>query len=574
MYMKDSRRLEIYKGYKIAISIISGLLCFFGASFSIQSGLPTAIIIAWGVLFLLLVALTWWEKNVPASEAEELIRANETKYRNVFENMHDLYMENALDGTITIVTPSVREILGYSAEELIGTNAADLYFSKGNRDQTLNALMGKKKLENYVIAMRHKNGQKRDLLLNLRLGKDGNGQTRLIGSARDVTEYLAAKAKQEETENELKLLKDNLETIIESTDDLVWSVDSDFRIVYSNSAMRNHMRSNYDTAYMPGMHTRDAFPPDLAEIWMRYYEHVLEKGRYQIEYKTVRGNKYLEVSLNPIYKDGEVKEISVFAKDITQRKRAEQEILKLNMDLEKRVAERTSELQTAVTELEAFTYTVSHDLKSPLRAIEAYSRILIEDYPQHAEDEIGEIVGNIKNISRDMIALINKLLQYSTTVRLDINNESVDISEMAGVIFSELTSALPERNIGFAVEPEFPWVRGDRVLLKQVLYNVISNAIKFTKTRDVAVISMGYTVEKDEVTVLINDNGVGFDSESSGKLFGIFQRLHPPEEYEGTGIGLATVRKIMQKHGGRAWIEGKPDQGATVYFTLPWSEQQ
>lgn len=826
--MKNGRKLrfaqlERDRGYKIVLSMISGVLCFFGASFAIQSGLSLIITVAWGILFLLLVALTWWEKSGRRPEAEELLRANEIKYRNVFENIHDLYVETTLDGTIAVIAPSVKEILGYSAEELIGTDITDIYFDGEKRAQTINAVLGRKKIENYGIALRHKNGQKRDLLLNLKVGTDGNGQMRLIGGARDVTQYLEASARQEEseknykqlfgkmlngfiviepvfdekrklsdirfaevnpafetqtaekagdvagktwyevcgfrnrcleiyervfltglsqsfeshipelkngsfsanafliaenrvgvlfnnitgrvkaerelklseekyrnifenirdlyyeaypdgeilevspsvrhilgygpeevvgrniamlypepeiikkaidkiladekidnfeliiktkdgiektlwlnahaiadtsgkqkvagiardvtehlatmakqkeTENELKRLTDNLETIIESTDDMIWSVDADFRIVYSNTAMRRHMKSNYNTAFGPGVHTGDAFPPKLAEVWTRYYERVLREGRYLVEYETSKGNKYLDVSFNPIYKDGKVTEISVFAKDITQRKLAEREIMKLNAGLERRVAKRTAELQTAVSELEAFTYTVSHDLKSPLRAMEAYSRILLEDYPQHAEDEIGEIAGNIKNISRDMIALINKLLQYSTTVRLEINKESVDVGELAGMIFNELTSAIPERDIKLVMEPELPRVKADKVLLKQVLYNVVSNAVKFTKTRDTAVINVGYTIEKDEAVFSIKDNGVGFDAESAGKLFGIFQRLHSLDEFEGTGIGLATVRKIIQKHGGRTWIEGKRDQGATVFFTLPLSEEQ
>ncbi len=386
---------------------------------------------------------------------------------------------------------------------------------------------------------------------------------------------LEARVKQEESENSCKRAEEkvsclaaNLGTIIESTDDLIWTVDSHFRLMYNNTAMQYHIESRYGSSVSPGKLPGEILPPEKAAEWTAYYERALKEGRYLLEYKSGSGDRYMEVAFNPIYRHGKTA-ISVFAKDITQRKLAEGEILKLNEELEQRVAGRTAELRNAVSELEAFAYTVSHDLKSPLRAIDAYSRIMLEDYLQQLEGEPEEIAVNIRNISRDMIALINKLLQYSTTVRLEINRENIDIGELINIIFNELSDAIPERSIKLLIKEKLPPVKADRILLKQVIYNIISNAIKFTKIRDIAVINVGFAAGEDEMIFSVEDNGVGFKNEASGKLFGIFQRLHPAEEYEGTGIGLATVRKIIQKHGGRTWIEGMPEAGATVYFTLP-----
>ncbi len=493
---------------------------------------------------------------------KENLKVSEAKYRSIFENISDLYTEAAMDGTILTLSPSVKEVLGYEADDLIGTNISNLYDNPAQRIDVIKTILQEKEIKNYEVTFKDKNGYQHCVWVHAKIADHGDGQQKIIGVTRDVTERVKA-------EEELKRVNANLETIVESTNDLIWLVDRDFRSILCNSAFTNHTKKYFGADIALGIRFSDIFTGDYALVWDSYFGRVLKEGSYSTELLSPASGIYFDISFNPIFKDGEVLAISCFAKNISQRKLAEMEIHTLNAELEQRVVERTAELQMAVSELEAFTFTVSHDLKSPLRAIDAYSRIMLEDYPKQMEGEIGEIAGNIKNISRDMIELINKLLQYSTTSRLDIYKESVEIKEMICMIFHELASALPERKIKLIMETELPRVIADKILLKQVIYNVISNAIKFTKTRDTAVIKVGYTIDKDEVVFYISDNGAGFDMELSGKLFGIFQRLHSTDEYEGTGIGLATVRKIMRKHGGRTWIEGKPDQGATVFFTLP-----
>jgi len=241
----------------------------------------------------------------------------------------------------------------------------------------------------------------------------------------------------------------------------------------------------------------------------------------------------------------------------------------LNEELEHKVAERTDELQNALNELEAFTYTVSHDLKSPLRAIEGYSRFVLEDLESGPGEETAEMIHNIRNISLDMIEMINKLLEYSTMTKTEIVEESVDSGELFKSIINELLSVNSDRNIELKVITELPVVSADKVLFRQVLYNILSNAVKFTKLKDRAIIEVGCSINEGEYIFHVRDNGVGFDMQYSGKLFGIFQRLHTKDEFDGSGIGLVTVKKIIQKHGGRVWIKGSMGQGATVYFTLP-----
>jgi two-component system sensor histidine kinase/response regulator len=227
------------------------------------------------------------------------------------------------------------------------------------------------------------------------------------------------------------------------------------------------------------------------------------------------------------------------------------------------------ELQDMVNELESFSYTVSHDLKSPLRAIEGYSKILLEDQCSALNEDGNEMLSNIKNTCCDMIAMISKLLEYSTTAHLEICKEPVNISEMFNSAFSQLKSLYSERFIEFEFDTGMPPVLADPILIKEVIYNILSNAIKFTKNSEKALIVVGCKMGIGEYVFYVKDNGVGIDMEFSGKLFRIFQRLHSPDEFEGNGIGLATVRKIIKKHGGETWIEGKLNEGVTIYFTLP-----
>ena len=231
--------------------------------------------------------------------------------------------------------------------------------------------------------------------------------------------------------------------------------------------------------------------------------------------------------------------------------------------------DKTVELQAAINELEAFSYTVSHDLKSPLRAIEGYSKIIIEEQGEILDDDGKKMLFNIRKICQDMISMIGKLLEYSTTASLELCKEPLNISEMITLTFEQLKSIYPKRFIEFEFETGMPPVFADKVLLQQVIHNILSNSIKFTKNRDKTLIVAGCKRGKSEYIFYVKDNGVGIDMEFSEKLFRIFQRLHSQDEFEGNGIGLATVRKIIQRHGGKTWIESKLNEGTTIYFTLP-----
>lgn len=266
-------------------------------------------------------------------------------------------------------------------------------------------------------------------------------------------------------------------------------------------------------------------------------------------------------------------QIGVIFDNITDYKMVLKEVRQLNTELEKRVADRTAKLSEAMAELESFAYTVSHDMKSPMRAVDGYVQILLEDFGDKLDSDAVEMLNNIRTISRKSIDMINIILQYSRTSAAVLNREPVDLEALVTEVFSELKLAYPDRDIRLIIETSLPGVSVDRILFRQLLQNIISNSMKFTGVREKAVITVGCTITQDQYVFYVRDNGVGFDMKYSDKLFGLFQRLHTSDEFDGSGIGLITVKKIIEKHDGKAWIEGKVDEGATVYFSLPLEAQ-
>jgi len=282
-----------------------------------------------------------------------------------------------------------------------------------------------------------------------------------------------------------------------------------------------------------------------------------------------------------VYKDKEGKVIGVFAaaRDITERKAAQEELQGLLADLDWRVKERTRELseanqslQAVNRELESFSYSVSHDLRAPLRAIDGFSRMLLKDYADKLGDEGRRKLNVVRDNTQTMGQLIDDLLSFSRLGRKEMTKMSLDMEALVRDTWKDLTAVNPERRPTLVLNPLPPGV-GDRTLIRQVILNLLSNAVKFSRSRENASIEVGVVQQGDEPAYFVKDNGVGFDMQYRGKLFGVFQRLHSQEEFEGTGVGLAIVERIILRHGGKVWAEGKVDEGATFYFTLPGKEQ-
>jgi PAS domain S-box-containing protein len=303
---------------------------------------------------------------------------------------------------------------------------------------------------------------------------------------------------------------------------------------------------------------------------MAHIEAVLSRdGRWRGELtRTINGREIIvDSSMTLVNEPDGRKTVLEVNRDITEAKRIQEEIRQLNQELEQRVADRTAQLEASNKELEAFAYSVSHDLRAPLRGIDGWSMALLEDCGPQLDQTANQYLERIRAETQRMGHLIDDLLKLSRLTRTELRYESVDLSSLARAIVSRLQEAEPDRTIDFEIQEGLAGI-ADARLLEVVLVNLLSNAVKFTGPRAQARIEFGQTWRQNEPVFYVRDNGVGFDMAYAGTLFGAFQRLHKYTEFPGTGIGLATAQRVLRRHGGKIWADARPNEGATFYFTI------
>ena len=510
-------------------------------------------------------------RDITERKQTEEIRA---RLAAIVESSDDAIISKTLDGTITSWNHGAEKIYGYSSEEIVGKPVSVLVPT--DRPDEIPEILEKvgrgEAIDNYETVRLAKDGRRLDVSLTISPVKDLSGN--LVGAstiARDITE-------RRRTESELRLSEARFRAMIEQSPLSIQVLSPDGQTLQVNRAWEELWGVTLqDIAGYNLLEDQQLVAKGLMPYIRRGFagEPTLIPAAAYDPDETIPGltsheepKRWVRAFIYPIKdEDGNVREVILMHEDITERKQAEVEIRKLNEQLEQRVQRRTAQLNAFNRELEAFSYSVSHDLRAPLRSIDGFSKILLEDYADELDEEGNDYLKRVRAASQRMGQLIDDLLDLSRMTRSEMRRESVDLSDLAKSFAEELKRSQPERRVEFLIEGGL-LVEGDKSLLRVVLENLLRNAWKFTGKQTHARIEFGASEQEDKRAYFVRDNGAGFDMAYADKLFGAFQRLHGGSEFEGTGIGLATVQRIIHRHGGRVWAEGRVGYGATFYFTL------
>ncbi|GAB4582000.1 MAG: hypothetical protein Fur0022_47520 [Anaerolineales bacterium] len=492
------------------------------------------------------------------------LEARERYFRALVENIAEVVTLLDQHGTTLYVSPTIQNTLGYLPEERIGhsgfalVHPDDLEYVRG-RFQEIVATPSLYFTSEFRL--RHKNGEWRWVSVTGKNLLNDPAIQAVVVNYRDITENKL-------TEKALKESETRFRSILSAVPDLIFISGSDG--TYYDFFTLQPERLGLPREQVIGRTIHDIFPPEIAEPFQEKLNEAAatsEVIEYEYSLPSRAGGHHWFQARAVAYHSPEGQRIVWLARDISAQKQAEAEILKLNSELERRVEERTSQLQLANRELEAFSYSVSHDLRAPLRAIDGFASLLSELHGYQLDEQGQRYLHLIQQAAQRMGLLIDDLLKLSRISRKEMRWVACSLSDLAQEIFQDLHNLHPERQVEIHIHPNMT-VQGDPNLMRVMLENLLGNAWKFTSKRLAAQITFGVAPHENEPIFFVRDNGAGFDMAYADKLFGAFQRLHQYEDFEGTGIGLATVQRIIHRHGGRIWAEAEVEQGACFYFTL------
>jgi PAS domain S-box-containing protein len=501
-------------------------------------------------------------------QAEEAVRSSQQLLQAIIDNATAVIYVKDLEGRYLLLNRRYEELFHVDRTQLAGKTDYDVFpvpVADAFRAFDRKVLAAGRALEAEETAP-HADGPHTYLSVKCPLLDSDGRPYAVCGISTDITER---KRIEERIQASLKDVNDLKAALDEHA--IVAITNPQGKITYVNDKFcaiskysREELLGQDHRIINSGYHPKEF----IRNLWTTITQGRVWQG--EIKNRAKDGSIYwVDTTIVPFLKpDGKPYQYVAIRADITQRKLIEEEIRQLNQELETRVSERTAQLEAANKELEAFSYSVSHDLRAPLRHIDGFAGMLVKSDSETLSDRGRRHLGHIADSAKQMGLLIDDLLVFSRMGRTEMKIERVDLALLLEETIRLLEPETQQRNIVWR-KGVLPVVQGDPPMLRQVLVNLVANAIKYSRPRDPAEIEIGSRDEDGETVIHVRDNGVGFEMEYADKLFGVFQRLHRAEEFEGTGIGLANVRRIILRHGGRTWAESKPGAGATFYFSLP-----
>lgn len=504
----------------------------------------------------------------PLKRAEERMRDSEARLAGVIASAMDAVISIDESGRIVVFNSAAEAMFGYRSFEMLGREL-DILLPEEDRKEHRHHVRSYREIGRTNRRMgsmgsirgRRRNGEVFPVEASISRF-DANGKRLLTAILRDLTERVRAEAALRESEARFRLL-------VESTRAVSWEMDaSTLRFLYVSPQATTMLGYPLEDWYRPGFWASKLHPDERDRV-LAFCRSAAQRGRdHTFEFRMIAADGrevWIEDIVSADLRSGQPERLRGFLLDITDRRLAERAVRELNETLEWRVAERTAELEYANKELEAFSYSVSHDLRAPLRAINGFAHILLESEADRLSQDGLELLARCRNSASRMGQLIDDILRFSRISRAELSMSRLDIGRLARLVTEELAESYPGAVVEFG---RLPQVTGDEATVRVVLVNLIENALKFSSRQPQPRVEIGTARRDGQEWIFVRDNGVGFDMRYTGKLFGVFQRLHPESEFPGMGVGLAIVKRVVDRHRGRVWTESEPGQGATFYFSL------